>query len=84
MPIDFEGEGLLKGTRGRAREARSELLEQLAEDGVGLDELKRAVAEDRLALLPVERLLAGKGKRYSGDEMIAHYIALYRELSPTL
>ena len=28
-------------------------------DGVGLDELKEAVAEDRLALLPVERVLGG-------------------------
>ena len=69
MSIDFEAEGLLKGTRGRAREARIELLEQLAADGVPLEELRRAVAEDRLALLPVERLLEGGGRRYSAEEI---------------
>jgi adenylate cyclase len=69
MAIDFEAEGLLKGTRGRARQARRELLEELAEDGVPLEELRRAVEEDRLALLPVERLLAGKGDRYTGAEV---------------
>jgi len=67
-PIDFEAEGLLDGVDGDARKARQELLEQLAEDGVSLDELKRAVAENRLALLPVERVLAGDG-RYTAREV---------------
>ena len=34
MAIDFEAEGLLEGLDGKAREARRELLEELAEDGV--------------------------------------------------
>jgi adenylate cyclase len=66
--IDFEAEGLLDGLEGEARAARSELLEQLAADGAALDELKLAVEEDRLALLPVERVLAGEG-RYSAREL---------------
>ena len=69
MPIDFEAEGLLKGTRGKARQARLELLEELAADGVSLEELRRAVEEDRLALLPVERVLEGEGRRYTAAEV---------------
>ena len=69
MAIDFEREGLLKGTRGKAREARQELLEELAADGVPLEELRRAVEEDRLALLPVERVLEGEGPRYTAAEV---------------
>jgi adenylate cyclase len=69
MRIDFEREGLLKGTRGKAREARRKLLEELAADGVPAEELRRAVAEDRLALLPVERFLEGTGPRYTFDEI---------------
>ena len=57
--MDWEAEGLLEGCAGdAARWARRALLDKLHDDGVGLDELRRAVAEDRLALLPVERLLA--------------------------
>src|SRR5689334_12079855 len=67
-PIDFEAEGLLDGVDGDAREARRELLEQLAADGASLEELKRAVAENRLAFLPVERVLAGDG-RYTAREV---------------
>jgi adenylate cyclase len=69
MAIDFEAEGLLEGVEGRDREARRELLQQLADDGVSLDEMRRAVAEDRLALLPVERVLAGAGDRYTAAEV---------------
>ena len=53
--IDFEAEGLLEGLEGESRESRRRLLEELSADGVALDELRQAVAEDRLALLPVER-----------------------------
>ena len=60
--VDYEAAGLLDGLDGDAREARRELLDVLCADGASLDELKRAVAEDRLALLPVERVLAGEGK----------------------
>lgn len=69
MAIDFEAEGLLKGTRGKAREARRELLEQLAADGVPLEDLRQAVEEDRLALLPVERVLEGEGSHYTAAEV---------------
>ena len=72
MAIDFEAEGLLKGTRGKAREARRELLEQLAADGVTLEDLRRAVEEDRLALLPVERVLEGEGERLAASEVAEH------------
>ena len=41
------------------REARLELLRELAADGVPLDELKRAVEEDRLVFLPLDRVLSG-------------------------
>ena len=57
--MDFEAAGLLEGLEGEDRAARERLLEQLASDGVGLEELKQAVAEERLALLPVERALGG-------------------------
>ena len=69
MAIDFEREGLLNGTSGKAREARRELLEELAGDGVPLEDLRRAVEEDRLALLPVERVLEGEGPRYTAADV---------------
>jgi adenylate cyclase len=65
---DFEAEGLLEGLSGRPREARRELLEELHEAGVPLEELKQATAEDRLALVPVERVLRNEG-RYTGYEV---------------
>jgi adenylate cyclase len=69
VPIDFEAEGLLRGTRGRARQARLELLEELEAQGVDLEELSRAVEEERLVLLPAERVLEGGGPRYTGAEV---------------
>jgi adenylate cyclase len=78
VAIDFEAEGLLKGLRGNARKARRELLEELAADGVSLEELKRAVEEDRLALLPVERVLEGEGRRYTAAE-VAEMTGLERD-----
>ena len=67
--IDFEAEGLLDGLEGEAREARLALLEQLASDGVSLEELREAVGAGRLTLLPVERALAGAGSRYTPREI---------------
>lgn len=67
--IDFEAEGLLDGLEGDAREARLTLLRQLAADGTPLQELHDAVAAGRLALVPVERALAGDGRRYSAREV---------------
>jgi adenylate cyclase len=70
MPeIDFEAEGLLEGVDGEAREARTKLLTELVDDGVPLEELRDAAAAGRLALLPVERTLAGRGPRYSSHEI---------------
>ena len=68
--IDFEAEGLLGDLEGGQREARLRLLTELAEDGVPLEELRRAVEEDRLALLPVERVLSGGGQRYTLSEIV--------------
>jgi adenylate cyclase len=67
--IDFEAEGLLDGLEREAREARAKLLAELVEDGATLDELRTAVAEDRLALLPVERFLSGGGPRFTAGEV---------------
>ena len=71
MPeIDFEAEGLLDGTDGEAREARRTLLQELADDGVSLEDLREAVAAGRLVLLPVERALAGDaGPKYTAREI---------------
>ena len=57
--IDFEAEGLAAGLDGPAKEARLRLLDALADDGFELETLAQAVAENRLALLPVERVLGG-------------------------
>jgi adenylate cyclase len=69
---DFEAEGLLDGVEGdRARRARLELLRTLEEEGFALEELRRATAEDRLALLPLEHVLEGEGRRYAAEEVAA-------------
>jgi adenylate cyclase len=58
VAIDFEAEGLLDGVEDeRAREARLELLRTLEAEGVGLEELRTAVQQGRLALLPLELVL---------------------------
>ena len=70
MPIDFEAEGLLDGLDGEgARAERLELLHALADEGFELEELRRATREDRLALLPVERVLEAEGPRYTQREV---------------
>lgn len=58
--MDFDRAGLLDGLEGEERATREKLLAQLAGNGVPLDQLKAAVAEKRLALLPVERVLGGR------------------------
>jgi adenylate cyclase len=67
--IDFEAEGLLENLKGKAREARLALLEELTESRVPLEELKRAVEENRLVLLPVERVFDSGGERYTAAEI---------------
>jgi len=65
--IDFEAEGMLDGAADR--EARLELLRTLETEGFTIDELRQAAAQDRLALLPVERVLVGDGKLYTPEEL---------------
>ena len=51
-------EGLLEGAADeRACEARLDLLRTLEGEGFSLEELRQATREDRLALMPVERVL---------------------------
>ena len=65
---DWASEGLLDGlVSEEERAARRELLDRLSAEGCTLDELRRAVAEDRLSLLPVEKLLL-QGRRYTPAE----------------
>ena len=65
--VDFAAEGLLEGLEGAAREGRLALLRELHADGVALDELRAAVAEQRLALLPIERRLAAPAVHTAAD-----------------
>ncbi len=69
MATDFEAEGLLEGLDGKARTARLELLTQLEADGVAVTELRRALDEGRLPLLPVERILTGDDSRHTLKEV---------------
>ncbi|MEA2432432.1 MAG: adenylate cyclase [Thermoleophilaceae bacterium] len=54
--IDFEAEGFLAGLEGDARDARRQLVNELLAAGIELDELRRAVRENRLATLPLEHV----------------------------
>jgi adenylate cyclase len=65
VATDFEAEGLLDGLDGEQRDARRLLLEELEAAGVPLAELRDAVADGRLALLPLERELTPPGPRYT-------------------
>jgi adenylate cyclase len=58
--MDFAAAGLLDGLEGEERAARERLLQQLTDAGFTENELHDAVAEDRLALLPVDRVLEGE------------------------
>lgn len=68
MSVDWEKEGLLEGLEDDEKEARADLLDQLHGDGVELDELKKAVEEERLVLLPVERVV-GEEAKYTPREL---------------
>jgi adenylate cyclase len=67
--IDFEDEGLLGDLTGKAREGRLALLQELADQGVSIEELKRAVEENRLVLLPVERVFDSGTERYTARQI---------------
>ena len=68
--VDWEAEGLLDGVSGEEHEQRKLLLEHLCRGGVPIDELRRAIEEDRLVLLPVEHVLDG-GDRFTCRDMAA-------------
>jgi len=57
--MDFAAAGLLDDLEGDARAQREQLLSHLLKDGFSEDELRTAVKENRLALLPVDRVLGG-------------------------
>jgi adenylate cyclase len=68
--MDWESEGLLDDCADdAARTARRQLLDRLHGEGVPLEQLRRAVEQGRLALLPVERLLASEPK-YTAREIV--------------
>jgi adenylate cyclase len=68
VAIDFEAVGLLEGLDERARESRLDLLSSLEQAGFSIDELRDATARGRLAMLPVERVLAEE-PRYTQREV---------------
>jgi adenylate cyclase len=65
---EFMEAGLLDGLGDRERAARLALLRELVNEGFSIEDLKRAAAEDRLGLLPVDRVLAGEQK-YTAREV---------------
>jgi adenylate cyclase len=71
VAIDFDAEGLLDGLGERPRGDRLELLRTLEKEGFTVEELRRATAEGRLALLPMERVLDAEGPRYTQREICA-------------
>ena len=64
--MDDEAAELQEGLDGERRAARGRLVARLREEGFSDEELHAAAAEDRLALLPVERVL---GARYTAGEI---------------
>jgi adenylate cyclase len=82
--MDFEAAGLLDGLEGEERAARRDLLERLAADGVGVEELAAAIAEDRLALLPVEREFAARYTAREIEELTGLPAALVAQLRRAL
>jgi adenylate cyclase len=57
--MDFDALGLLDGVEGEQREARERLLTRLREEGFSDEDLRKALQENRLVLLPVDRVLGG-------------------------
>ena len=61
--MDWDAEGLLEGLEDdRARDARRRLLDELHEQGMDVEELRRVVAEDKLVLAPVARALSSEAR----------------------
>lgn len=66
---DFDAEGLLGDLTGEARTVRLRLLQRLFDAGIGVDELRQAVEQDRLVFLPAEHELSGGEPLYTADEV---------------
>jgi adenylate cyclase len=67
--MDWDAEGLCEGLEDeRAQAARRRLLDELHEQGMSVDELRRVVAEDKLVLAPVARALSSQS-RYTAREI---------------
>jgi adenylate cyclase len=67
--VDWDAEGLLDGLEDdAARDARSRLLDELHDQGMDLEELRRVVEGDRLVLAPVSRALSSEA-RYTAQEV---------------
>lgn len=69
MQAEHDIDELLAGLEGDEREARRALCQELRDDGVTFEELREAIDEGRLALLPIERALEPPGERYSFEEL---------------
>jgi len=65
--IDFAAEGLLDGLDGAQRTERLALLQQLADDGVPLAELRRSTAAGSIVYLPADRVIVGSERYTSGE-----------------
>ena len=63
---DFRTGEWTEGLTGAERDARLELLRWLSDEGASEEELRAAIVEQRLALLPLERRLGGQ---YSAAEI---------------
>ena len=67
---DSDAGDLLEGvTNEQEREAREALLAELRAAGVPEEELRRAVAQNQLVLLPVERALSYGDERFTAQEV---------------
>jgi adenylate cyclase len=62
---------LLEGLEGDARRERQALVEELLADGFTHEELVEAARRDRLALLPIERVLSRDDARYCTNDIAA-------------
>ena len=70
--MDWDAEGLCEGLEDdSARAARRRLLDELHEQGMDVEELRRVVAEDKLVLAPVTRALSSEA-RYTARDIAEH------------
>ncbi|MEA2403531.1 MAG: adenylate cyclase [Thermoleophilaceae bacterium] len=66
---EFESAGLLAGVEEGKRDERLALLRHLRDDGFTIEELQEAAKKERLALLPVDRVLSTEGAKYSSADL---------------